>query len=398
MLSKSAFSAFVSILFMLVSCTTAKDKNYKSFILKGKIIGQESGFVILKYMPYANMTCDTVKIENGRFVFKGIIPEPLEAEISGGNDLNTTKFYLEPSKMRLYLVKDKFQEYILVGSKTQDEKNELTKLEKPIYDRIKPLRKRSFEFQDSLENTRSIIKKEEFVRNLKEVNIKWAQARQELDQVYTRFILENPESYISSSSLHILDANEVITLDSLKSMFYCLHTTIQNSKYGRIIKEDIRKKENIRIGAQAPDFKATALNKRVVTLSQFNSKSVVLLDFWASWCVPCREEIPFLKNIYNKFHLKGFEIVAISVDIDRNAWLSAIKQESIEMWFHIPVAEKYALGLEHITNDDIYYNYFVQCIPVIILIDKNGKIAGRWVGASIDNKGLVENKLTSMLK
>ena len=398
MFMKSTIGTFISILILIYSCTTAKDKNHKNFTLKGKIIGQDSGFVFLKYKPYNTFVRDTANIENGRFVFKGIIPEPIEAEIFVGNDLNTTEFYLEPGVMSLYLTKNKFQEYILIGSKTQNEKNELTKLEKPIHDRIIPLRERSFKIQNSIENSRCIIKIEEYGRQLKEVDDQWAQARKELNLAYIKFILEHPESFVSSRYLHILEANEEITLDSLKSMFYRLDITIQNSKYGMIIREHIRKKENIRIGMLAPDFKATDMNQKKITLNQFKDKNVVLLDFWASWCVPCRKEIPFLKDIFNKFRSKGLEIIAVSVDMERNAWLSAIKQDSTEMWFHIPVAEKYSLGPEHISNDDIYYNYFVQSIPVKILIDKDGRIAGRWVGASKDDAELLENELKSLLR
>ena len=75
----------------------------------------------------------------------------------------------------------------------------------------------------------------------------------------------------------------------------------------KILLRIIRKKENIRIGAQAPDFKATDINQQTLTLSQFKGKSVVLLDFWASWCVPCRESLPHLKTIYENIIQKDLK-------------------------------------------------------------------------------------------
>jgi peroxiredoxin len=173
---------------------------------------------------------------------------------------------------------------------------------------------------------------------------------------------------------------------------------IRNSRYGKDIGEHIRKKGNTQIGMSAPDFKATDINQQTITLNQFKNKNVVLLDFWASTCVPCRKNIPFLKEIYYKYHSKGLEIVAVTVDEDRNAWLSAIKHDSTEMWFHIPVAEQYAKGPDFVTNDDIDKNYFIQGIPVTMLIDKYGKIAGRWDGETLDNNELLENKLNSLLR
>ena len=223
-------------------------------------------------------------------------------------------------------------------------------------------------------------------------------AREELDLTRLKFIREHPKSYVAPSYLRMIEGNELITLDSLKLIFNRLDITIQNSKIGNVIMENIRKKENIQIGMLAPDFKAIDINQQTITLNQFKNKNVVLLDFWASWCVSCREDIPFLKERYKKYHSKGLEIVAVSVDLERNAWLSAIKQDSTEKWFHIPVAEKYALGPDYITIDDIYKNYFVQLIPAKILIDKDGKIVGRWVGGSKDNTESLENKLDSLLR
>jgi peroxiredoxin len=196
----------------------------------------------------------------------------------------------------------------------------------------------------------------------------------------------------------MIEANEVITLDSTKSIFNQLDESIQKSQIGNYIKDDIRKKENIRIGMLAPDFKAVDINQQIVTLTQFKNKNIVLLDFWASWCVPCQQEIPFLKDLYKKYHSQGLEIVAVSDDEDRNKWLSAIKRDTTEMWFHIPIAEKYSLGPNYYTNDDICSNYFVQSIPVTMLIDKDGKIVGRWVGQSKDNNEQLENKLETLLR
>lgn len=154
--------------------------------------------------------------------------------------------------------------------------------------------------------------------------------------------------------------------------------------------------ENILIGAQAPDFKAIDLNQQIVTLSQFKGKSVVLLDFWASWCVPCRESIPHLKALYNKYHSKGLEVVAVSEDTKRKAWIDAVNQDSTGMWFHIPIAEQFAKGPDYITNDDIYKNYFVQAIPVTMVIDKNGKIVGRLVSKSKENEESLDKLLAQI--
>jgi peroxiredoxin len=190
-------------------------------------------------------------------------------------------------------------------------------------------------------------------------------------------------------------ANEVLSLDSLKSIFSGLETEIQQSISGKNISEIIRKKENIRIGSTAPDFKATDLNLQPVTLSQFKG-SVVLLDFWASWCVPCRESVPHLKTLYEKYHSKGLEIIAVSQDYERKPWTDAVKQDSTDMWYHILIAEKWPCRPSQLTNDDIYQNYFVQAIPATLIIDKNGKILYRHVGYSKESEETMDKQLSEL--
>ena len=235
-----------------------------------------------------------------------------------------------------------------------------------------------------------------FEKKAEEIDSLWSQTREELYSIELKFVLKNQKSFVAPFYLHMLEGNEVLSLDSTKSIFNELDNSLKKSEYGKYIIEDIRKKENIRIGNQSIDFKETDLNQQVVTLSQFKGKSVVLLDFWASWCVPCRESIPYLKMIYKKYHSKGFEIIAVSEDENKKAWTDAVKQDSTGQWYHIPFAEKWPCKPSQITNDDIYKNYFVQAIPAQILIDKNGKIIYRHVGYSKESEESLDKQISRL--
>jgi peroxiredoxin len=397
---KTTLSNFLVFLILIWSCTNQSGRYKKEFTLKGEIIGQDSGQVILRYLPttYAYVY-DTVKILNGKFIIKGKIFETTKARITVDN-LNNLEIYLDPGVLEITLFKDRFEDYKMVGSKTYQELIQLNSMEEPLTTRLTQIRKLLSVFNDSIKNSNSDTRLQ-LVKKVEEINKMSTKARESLDSVRLKFVLNNPKSYLSGEYLSTLESNEIISLDSLKLVFNRLDKPVQNSLYGNYIKEDIRKKENIQIGKLAPDFTAPDFNNQVVKLSNFLGKSVVLLDFWASWCVPCRQEIPELKTTYEKYHQMGFEIIAISLDWDKNRWKSAIKEDSTEIWYQIPVVENYPFNLKdpnQLADYDVYKNYFVQAIPFKILIDKNGKIAGRWGGGLKDPIESLENKLEILLK
>lgn len=134
-----------------------------------------------------------------------------------------------------------------------------------------------------------------------------------------------------------------------------------------------------------PDFTANDVNDKPVTLSNFyKNKKVVLIDFWASWCGPCRRENPNVVAAYQKYHGKGFEIIGVSLDKTKEAWLAAIKEDKLN-WMHVSELKYW--------NSDIAANYGVQSIPTNFLIDSTGKLI------AADLHGIeLEIKLKEILK
>ncbi len=120
----------------------------------------------------------------------------------------------------------------------------------------------------------------------------------------------------------------------------------------------------VAIGEMAPDFSLHNTKNSIVSLSSFRGK-VVMIDFWASWCGPCRIANPGVEKIYQKYKAKGFEVIGISIDNKKKAWLKAIAQDKIHylqlndtLGWYSPVAEKYSINQ----------------IPTSFLLDKEGKI------------------------
>lgn len=385
---------------LIIASFSQSNSNLKPFTIKGKIIGENSGSIVLQY--YAEKfkwIWDTVSIKEGEFVFKGNITHPISARIGGSDDLNTALIYLEPGDMTITLTKDKFTELKMTGSKTEQEANDLDRLKEPINKRNNLLYAQSISIRDSIEKTKNKAILDKLNKKYDEIDQLRIQLRKARYVIDINFVISHPKSFVTPSVLLEIEKNEFIVLDSLKSVYNKLDITIQNSILGQEIKKDITKKTNSTVGVNAPDFKAIdILTNQPVTYSEFKGKNVVLIDFWASWCGPCREKFPHLKSLYQKYHSKGFEIIAVSLDRTKKAWISAIKQDSLEMWHHVWMAERYTDGPAYFTKDDICENYFVQPIPVQILIDKDGKIVERWDVNNIENGKELDEKLAKLFK
>ena len=388
---------YLIILIITCSCNSPSKKVIKAFSLEGDINEVESGRIVLKYYSEETLVSDTAYIINSKFAFKGKIREPVHATLYWDNNPRVF-LYLDPGKMKISLSQDNIPEFRMTGSRTQNDFELLERLTKPFYDNISTLKTQYQNINDSFKTSTDDYSKSTLEKKLHEVNIQWSINQKKIDLTQIKFVSENTKSFYSVIMLNMLEGNETISLDLTKMLFNRLNNSLKNSLYGKNIIDDIRKKGNIQIGAQAPDFKALDINQQTVTKSQFQDKNVILLDFWASWCIPCRKTVPHLKDIYSKYQSKGLEIIAVSVDTDKQAWMEAIQKDSTELWYHIPVAENYALGEKFLTDDDIFKNYFVVAIPAQILISKDGKVINRWVGTSEDIEASIDSTLTVLFK
>jgi len=131
-------------------------------------------------------------------------------------------------------------------------------------------------------------------------------------------------------------------------------------------------------GMEVPDIALPTPDGNIVTLSSTRG-SIVLLDFWAAWCPPCRAENPYLIKAYDKYHEKGFQIYQVSLDMTREAWLQGIRDDKLERWIHVSDLKYW--------NSVVVGQYNIQSIPHSYLLDQNGRvIATNLRGEELDRK------------
>jgi peroxiredoxin len=183
------------------------------------------------------------------------------------------------------------------------------------------------------------------------------------------FIQSHTNSIVGMMALSDVMNSKSIPLNKMKSLYEGFSGTVKDTLLGRMLGQNIAKIGATDVGAEAPKFSGPTPGGEELTLDEAMGK-VTLIDFWASWCRPCRVENPNIVSIYNDYKAKGFSVIGVSLDKpnSKNSWLKAIEEDQLE-WNHIsnlmywqePIAQKYG----------------VKAIPAAFLIDENGVIVGK---------------------
>jgi thiol-disulfide isomerase/thioredoxin len=199
-----------------------------------------------------------------------------------------------------------------------------------------------------------------------------------------QFIATHPDSYVSAMKLiYFVNA---LPLDSVQHLYKSLSPVIRNSEYGIAIAKEIQKVISGLPGSVAPDFSTVDINNKPLQLSAFRG-SYILLDFWASWCVPCRQGNPHLIELFNQYSSKGFTIIGIA-DNDKQPqeWRKAVTKDKIGIWHHVLRGK----------GSDLNNKYGIRSLPTKILIDRNGVIVGRY-GEGGEDETALDKKLAELL-
>lgn len=330
-----------------------------SYTVKGKITGLDSGWVYLYNVQTQAEKPDSVKLDKGNFEFKGSAAEPQFAVfgILGQEDGRQAPLYvfLEPGTITIQAAADSVGKGKVNGGASQQELEKFIASLKPLEEKQKKL---MADYQQAVA-TGSAEKIGEIQKNYEALG-------EENKALVVKFVKENPASYVSALQLAQTFAYDVDP-NELEPLFTGLNEEIKNSHFGKQVKEALESAKKTAIGGVAPEFTLTDVSGKPVSLSSFKGK-YTLVDFWASWCGPCRQENPAVVKAYNMYKAKGFEILGVSLDEKKESWEKAIKDDKLA-WTQVSDLKGW--------QSDAAALYGVKGIPMNFLLDKEGKIIAK---------------------
>jgi thiol-disulfide isomerase/thioredoxin len=386
-------------LVMVAALATAQQK---PFTITGNIRPKTNGYVYLSYSDEASgYKKDSALIKNGHFTFNGNLVGPTQAMVSFSRQPmsfdEVAQLYLVPSKMQLSLDKNNISAApVLKGSPVQAEADALTKAKEPIMAQLKPLLKTYDRLNAEYRDAIKAKKDEATLEGMKDAATKAKDAMdpyyEQLREIEIRFMDEHPGSFVTASLLPYRISS--MDLQEGEERFNKLPEDIKKSSLGQGIRADLDRLRKGSPGAKAFVFSSKELRGSQLSLTDYKGK-YVLLDFWASWCVPCRKGNPHLLSLYSKYKDKGFEIIGISDDDGKpEAWEKAVDKDGIGVWKHVLRGLKWN-GNSPDKSTDISDNFGIHSLPTKILIDPKGVIIGRYGGGG-DNDEAMDKKLSEI--
>jgi peroxiredoxin len=325
-----------------------QSKNKKEYPITGFAHGfKDSTWLYLRYA--SGKVIDSTLVINEQFHFnskKLLTVKPTQYILRTKSFSDYKYFWMEQKSVIFSGVKGKFRNSLISGSATQELAEEFQSFTEPLMIEIDSLR-RNYGTTDSAMWSKILALEEE------------------LKQQSARFIELNNTSILSAHLLGVYCKTWGLTLT--KQLYNKLSPKNQKSNYGIAVNRFISLNQSIEVGKLFADFEQTAVDGKKIRLSTLKG-NYILLEFWASWCGPCRRENPNLVAIYNKYNNRGFKIFGVSQDVSASAWKKGIADDKLT-WPNVSDLKG--------SDNEAALIYGVYEIPTNFLIDPNGKIIAK---------------------
>lgn len=318
---------------------------------------------------------DTVLVKNQKFEIKGKIDETEIHGILLEGTQGMVNLIVEKGTINVQVYKDSIYKSVAKGTYNNDEfqkfNNAIGKLQNSVKTRMN-----AYELEHQAEMKQAQMTAD--TATIKKLRTGYGAIQKELVDYTVKFSEENPKAYISLLIIQGLFNNGEYKFEDIKKKFDALDSDLKKLKAGKKIQEMFDNVAATEIGKKAPSFSAKNPKGKEISLSDAMGDKATIVDFWASWCMPCRQENPNMVALYKEFHAKGLNIIGVSLDNDSKDWITAIAVDQL-IWPQISNLKQW--------EDPIAKKYNVSSIPATFLLDADGKIVAKNIsGAELRKK------------
>lgn len=353
------------ILFVLFLPVISLAQPANGFVIRGNISGIKDNAEVMLLNGSDGKNIATEKVDKGIFTFTGKLNEPeiLLIKISGNNEV--IDMYLHNDAVSVSGSLSDIKNIKVKGAALQEDYAMYKEKVTPLIDKLKVYA--------------ALINPEKDVRKRDSLIGEYTICKTKTIEAAGKFLKEKPASPVSSFVLFVI-APLLNGIDDIDARYNQLKPVAKSGTFARMIEKNIADAKVGGVGTQALEFTQKDVDGKPISLSSFRGK-YVLIDFWASWCRPCRSENPNVVKAYHSYKNKNFTVLGISLDQSKPNWVDAIKADGLA-WTHVSDLQYW--------NNEVAQLYHIQSIPANMLIDPAGKIIAKDLRGEDLNRKLKE--------
>lgn len=346
-----------AIAFGLFSFTNLAKPN---FTLSGIAQGVKDGTMV--YLERQDdvkgiVAMDSVKITNGAFTIKGTAIEPAVNFIQIKGIEGKIAFILDQGNVNFTIYKDSIAKSKIGGTADNEALQNFNVFSQQVQQKMQDFQLANADKMKTAQTNNDAV-------TIQKLMSEFEILQKELINYTSTFPEKNPTSFLSVLLLDNMFNQPEVDIKKIKTVYGILTAKLQKTKLGLSVKAKIDNYKDLSVGNVAPDFSGPTPDGKSLSLKQAMGK-VTIIDFWASWCGPCRKENPNVVALYNEFHEKGLNIIGVSLDKDGSKWKEAIAKDALA-WSHVSNLQFW--------TDPIAVLYNIKSIPATYILDEKGVI------------------------
>jgi len=348
-----------SLALLGIACNQLKDNE---FVIIGDALGVENGKKVFVEIQTETGTLakDTAIVTDGKFELQGFTKGIDLGFIRIENEQINLPIILEEGKIKVTIVKDSLHKSTLGGTNNNDKFQKFNTESRAISEKVAKFEKDNSSVMQKAQMSNDTVTINKLMKDYKKF-------QDEMNEYSKKFIKENKDAYLSVLLLENFLMRQYFTPEEVKGYFEKLDKELLETKSAKNIKKVLDSMSDISIGKSAPNFSAPSPDGKTISLKESLGK-VTIIDFWASWCGPCRAENPNVVAMYNELHDQGLNIIGVSLDKDGIKWKEAIVKDKLA-WTHVSNLKFW--------DEPIAKQYNVQSIPATFILDAKGNIVAK---------------------